>query len=52
MTNTQAIKQFFEQGGGRKVTLDELKKLSNDERAQLGALAAAELGVEITAQGQ
>lgn len=47
MTNTQAIRTFFETGEGRKVTLDEFKSISNTERAELAALCAVELGVEI-----
>ena len=44
VSNVQAIKEFFESGGGRKVTMDEMKALSNIERKELGSLAAAALG--------
>ncbi len=47
MTNTQAIKTFFEKEGGRRVTFQEINALSREEREELGSLAAAELGVEI-----
>jgi hypothetical protein len=49
MTNTGAIKAFFEGDGGRRVTLDEMKALTPADRAELGALCAAALGVEILA---
>ena len=44
MTKVQAIREFF---GEPKVTMDELKKLSKEERLELGELCAKELGVEI-----
>lgn len=43
-----AIKRYFEQEPhGRKVPMDELKSLSNEDRQELGAFAAKELGVEL-----
>lgn len=47
MTNIEAIKTFFEKDGGRKITMEELKALSVDERAELGKLCAAALGTTI-----
>ena len=47
MTGIKALKTFFESDGGRRLTMDELKELSKEERAELIALAAIELGVEI-----
>lgn len=47
MTSTIAIKTFFEKNGGRKVTLNELNALSSKERRDMGALAAAKLGVTL-----
>lgn len=44
VSNVQAIKEFFEANGGRKVSMDEMKALSNDARRELGQLAAAALG--------
>lgn len=44
VTNVQAIKEFFEANGGRKVEMSEMKALSRDEREELGRLAAAALG--------
>jgi hypothetical protein len=49
MSNTQAIKVYFEKDGGRTVTLQEMKELTRDDRQELGALAAKELGAEIKA---
>lgn len=52
-TNVKAIKTFFERddqfapGGGRKVGMAELKDLTPDDRAELGVLCAAELGMEV-----
>lgn len=37
-SNVTAIKTFFEADGGRKVSMQEMKDLSADERAQLGDL--------------
>jgi hypothetical protein len=42
-----AIKRYFEADpNGRKVTMDELKACSLDERQELGRLAAEALGEE------
>ena len=41
-----AIKKFFEADDGAKVTMDELKALDKQERAELGRLACVELGEE------
>lgn len=47
LTRTAAIKRFFEDDGGRKVTVDELKKLSPEDRQELGTMCAQALGAEI-----
>lgn len=47
-TNAAAIKAFFQSNGGRKVTMEEFKKLSNGEREELGRLAAEALRTAIT----
>jgi hypothetical protein len=48
MTNAQAIRKFFTTPPHNTVVpLDELKELGKEGRAELGALAAAELGEEI-----
>lgn len=47
LTRVAAIKRFFEAEGGRKVTMSELKNLTNDDKQELGNLAAVELGCEI-----
>lgn len=39
-TNAAAIKTFFQSNGGRKVTMEEFKRLSIGEREELGQLAA------------
>ena len=58
MNRITAIKTFFEQNDGtefnrifppRPVTMDELKNLPKKDREELGILAAAALGVELTA---
>jgi hypothetical protein len=49
MTNIQAIKAFFEADGGRKVSMDEMKALTANDRAELGAACAKTLGFEIEA---
>jgi len=52
-TKYALIKLFFQRddiftpGGGQKVTLAEMKKLSVKEATELGKLAAVELGVEL-----
>lgn len=43
MTNVAAIRAFFEANGGRKVTMDEVKALSAEDRQELGDLARAAL---------
>ena len=40
VSNIVAIRNFFESNGGRKVTMEELKALSPDERMELGKLSA------------
>lgn len=37
------IKEFFEKDGGRKVTLEEMKALTAEDRKELGSLARIEL---------
>ena len=44
VSNIVAIRNFFESNGGRKVTMDELKALSTDERSELGLLCAEAMG--------
>lgn len=43
-----ALKKFFDDGGphGRKLTMEELKDLSKEDRQELGQLACIELGEE------
>ena len=49
MGNVKAIKFFFEQDGGRTVTMAEMKALSTEDRVELGALCRDELrGQEAT----
>jgi len=49
-----AIKTFFQRtdkfapNGGRTISMPEFKAISAADRAELGALAAIELGVELT----
>lgn len=45
-TNVGAIKEYFADSE-RPVTLGEMKELTMDDRAELGRLAAEQLGVEI-----
>lgn len=40
-SNVTAIKTFFESDGGRKVSMEEMKALTADERAYLGDLIRA-----------
>lgn len=47
LPNLVAIKRYFEQDGGHKFNMAELKALSKEEKEELGALCAIELGVEI-----
>lgn len=49
MTPIRAIIAYFEQDGGMKVTLTEIKTLTADDREELARLAAIELGVVIEA---
>ena len=45
-SNVALIKQFFEaEPNGRKVTMEELKKLSGAEREELGTLCKIALGL-------
>jgi len=44
MTPAKAIKTYFEQDGGRRVDLAEMKSLSREERNELGKLACEALG--------
>ena len=48
MTNTMAIKKFF--GMTASEAMKEIKALSKDERAEIGALCAAEIGETIDAE--
>lgn len=43
IANVTAIKRFFELDGGRKVSMDEMKALSTEDRAELGKLCLEEL---------
>lgn len=47
ISKIKAIKLFFEADGGRKVTMEELKELNNEERREIGRMCADELGVEL-----
>ena len=47
MTSVRAIRAFFEKDGGRRMALAELQALTLEERQELAALCAKELGVEI-----
>lgn len=47
LNKIQIIKRYFEQDGGRPVTMQEMKELTKDDRHELAVLAAKELGVEI-----
>ena len=44
MKNVEAIKTYLEPP---KITIQELKELSKEERLEIGKLCAKELGVEI-----
>ena len=52
MNRMKAIRTFFESDGGRKVTMDEMKALTSEERKELAELSAATLGVELEASVQ
>jgi hypothetical protein len=46
----EAIKTYFEADPhGRKVTMDEMKALTSDERQELAEMCAAALGDELAA---
>jgi len=47
MTRIKAIKTFFEASGGRKVSMQEMKKLTDEDKDELGKLACNELGAEL-----
>lgn len=47
LTRIQVIKRFFEADGGKKLGMQELKALSNEDKDELATLAAKELGVEV-----
>lgn len=47
LTKMQAIKTFFESEGGRKVTMEEMKALTPEDRTELAELAARALRVEL-----
>ncbi len=49
MNRMKAIRTFFESDGGRKVSMDEMKALTVEDRKELAELAAKELGVELEA---
>ena len=44
VSNIVAIRNFFESNGGRKVTMEELKALSTEERSEIGLLCAEAMG--------
>jgi hypothetical protein len=48
MSPVKALKTYLEaEPSGRKVTIEELKALTPDERVHMGSLAAEALGVEL-----
>jgi hypothetical protein len=53
MSKVKAIRDFFQREdeiapeGGRKVNLQELKELSDEDKDELGTLCAEQLGAEI-----
>lgn len=47
VTGIKALKAFFEADGGRRLSMQELKDLGHDDRAELIRLAAVELDVVI-----
>ena len=47
MKRLGAIRSYFGSGGDPKVSIDELKALSKEEREELADGAAKELGVEL-----
>jgi len=46
-SNVGAIKRYFEEKGGRKITMQEMRELSQTDREEMGAMAAKALGLEI-----
>jgi hypothetical protein len=42
-----AIRTYFNDGVHPDITMAELKELTKEERAELGAMCAKELGVEL-----
>jgi hypothetical protein len=47
VTAIRAIKTYFELDGGKRVSMTEMKNLTNEDRVELGGLAAVELGMEL-----
>lgn len=47
MSRIAAIRKYFERDGGRKLSMDELRMLTTQDRHELGQLAARELGVTL-----
>jgi hypothetical protein len=45
MSPVQLIREFFEANGGRKVTMDEFKALSQAERRELSDAIASQRGM-------
>lgn len=43
VSNVTNIKRFFESNGGRKVSMDEMKALTPEDRNELGKLAVEAL---------
>lgn len=43
-TNMAILKEFFENDGGRKLGMDEMKQLTAEDRKELSALARKALG--------
>lgn len=48
ITSVKAIQTFFEKDGGRKVSMHELKALTDEDKTELGRVRAAALGEEFT----
>ena len=47
-TKISAIKQYFEADGGRKVTMEELKALTSQDRTDLATLISQTTGIQIS----
>lgn len=47
MLPTKAIKTFFELDGGRKVTIQEFKALTPEDKHELAVLCCEALGVQL-----